>query len=263
MFPSFILFGKEIGTYTLMAIAGMLTAGWFACRAAKRRGLDSNDMLVTLLIAAIGILVGSHLLYGLTNLPVMITLIRDPGRIESFRHLLQWLFYLFGGGVFYGGLIGGLVAGTLYLRRKQLPIGPFADIAAPAIALFHCFGRIGCFLGGCCYGIEWEHGITYTNALVPQANGVPRLPVQLVESGYNLFLFLLLAYLLRRGRLPGRLLALYLCCYPAGRFALEWLRADELRGFLFGLSTSQWISILLFAVGAGTFLRDALRRRCA
>lgn len=261
MFPSFYFFGKEIGTYTILATIGLLVAGWFACRTAKRRGLDDNDMLVTLLISAIGVLVGSHLLYGLTNLPVIILLLRNPGYVQSFSHFIELLFYIFGGGVFYGGMLGGLAAGSIYLRHKRLPLRQFADIAAPTIPLFHCFGRIGCFLGGCCYGVECDWGITYTHSLIPEANGVCRLPVQLIESGFNLCLFVLLAILLRRGRLNGRLLPLYLCCYPAGRFVLEWFRGDEVRGFLFGMSTSQWISIVLLTVGTSILIVDIFRRR--
>ena len=146
MFPSFILFGKEIGTYTIMAIIGALLAGWLACRAAKRRGLDENDMLVTLLIAAIGVFIGSHLLYGLTNLPVIIALIRSPGQVKSLSHLFQWIFYIFGGGVFYGGLLGGLSAGTIYLRRKNF----LWDLSATLQRqLSHCFtalAGLGAFL---------------------------------------------------------------------------------------------------------------------
>ena len=261
MVPSFVLLGKEIGTYTVMATAGILIAGWFACRMAKRRGLDPNDMLVTLLIAAIGVLLGSHLLYGLTNLPTIVALIRSPGQVDSFFRLLQWLFYLFGGSVFYGGLLGGLAAGAIYLRHKGLPLGPFGDIAAPAIALFHCFGRIGCFLGGCCYGVEVSWGITYSHALIPQANGVPRLPVQLIESGFNLLLFCLLYALLRRGRLRSRLLLLYCSIYPAGRFVLEFFRGDAYRGIWFGLSTSQWISLLLLLVSLVIWIVHGARGR--
>lgn len=261
MFPSFILFGKEIGTYTIMAIIGALLAGWLACRAAKRRGLDENDMLVTLLIAAIGVFIGSHLLYGLTNLPVIIALIRSPGQVKSLSHLFQWIFYIFGGGVFYGGLLGGLSAGTIYLRRKKLPLGPFSDIAAPVIALFHCFGRIGCFLGGCCYGVEVDWGIVYTNSLIPEANGVPRLPVQLIEAGFNLLLFCLLAALLTRGRLRHRLLLLYLTLYPTGRFVLEFFRGDAIRGFFMGLSTSQWISCLLLLISLSLWTTYGVRSR--
>ena len=261
MFPSFVLFGREIGTYTVMATIGILIAGWFACRAAKRRGLDSNDMIVTLLFSAIGVFLGSHLLYGLTNLPTIIALIRSPEQVDSFWRLLQWLFYLLGGSVFYGGLLGGLAAGTLYLRHKGLPLGEFGDIAAPAIPLFHCFGRIGCFLGGCCYGVEVPWGITYSNSLIPQANGVPRLPVQLIESGFNLLLFLLLYILLRKGCFRRRLLWLYCSIYPAGRFVLEFFRGDTYRGIWLGLSTSQWISLILLLVSLTFWIVHSTRNR--
>ena len=195
MFPSFILFGKEIGTYTIMAIIGALLAGWLACRAAKRRGLDENDMLVTLLIAAIGVFIGSHLLYGLTDLPVIIALIRSPRPGEiSFSPLPMDFLHFWRRCFFRPGL-------------SRWPIGWYRSICVAKNFLWdlsatlqrqlsHCFtafGRIGCFLGGCCYGVEVDWGIVYTNSLIPEANGVPRLPVQLIEAGFNLLLFCLLA----------------------------------------------------------------------
>ena len=88
-----------------------------------------------------------------------------------------------------------------------------------------------------------------------EANGVARFPVQLVEAGLNFGLFFLLWTLLRKRRLPGRLLLLYLLIYPTYRFFLEFLRGDAIRGFLLGLSTSQVISLLLLAGSALIWLR--------
>ena len=151
---------------------------------------------------------------------------------------------------------------ALYLRIRRLPFAAYADIAAPAIPLFHAFGRIGCFLGGCCYGIPWEGGITYTRALSPEANGVARFPVQLLESALLFALFFLLAALFRRGALRAKLLALYLAVYAVLRFLLEFLRGDAIRGVYFGLSTSQWISLaILLALGVAALARACARRR--
>jgi phosphatidylglycerol:prolipoprotein diacylglycerol transferase len=82
--------------------------------------------------------------------------------------------------------------------------------------------------------------------LVEAANGVRRFPIQLVEAGLNLLLFFLLWYLFKKEKLQQRLLYLYFLIYPIIRFTLEFFRGDSYRGFLFGLSTSQLISILLF-----------------
>ena len=78
-----------------------------------------------------------------------------------------------------------------------------------------------------------------------------RFPVQLFEAGFNLVLFLVLWLLLSKNRLKTHLLSVYLIAYPIGRFGFEFLRGDEYRGFLFGLSTSQFISILMIAGTVG------------
>lgn len=261
MYPILYFAGRPIGTYTLCAIVGILLAGWYACRAARVRKQDENEVIILLLVSVVGILLGSHLLYALTNLgPLLIAWQESAG--QGFMLRLEAVAPYVGGAVFYGGLLGGLAAGALYLRIRRLPFAAYADIAAPAIPLFHAFGRIGCFLGGCCYGIPWEGGITYTRALSPEANGVARFPVQLLESALLFALFFLLAALFRLGALRGKLLALYLAVYAVLRFLLEFLRGDAIRGVYFGLSTSQWISLaILLALGVAALARACARRR--
>lgn len=243
MFPGFTLFGKFISSYMLTTLAGIFTACPIAISRYKKRGGNDISMIFVFLFGAIGCAVGMHLLYGITN-------IQYWGRLVSagsFQEFFDAAVTIFGGSVFYGGLIGGLIGGYLSMKYQKLDYGLTSDCAAPSIALFHAFGRVGCFLGGCCYGVEWEHGITFHNALIESANGVPRVPVQLFEAGLELALFLLLSLLLKKGWLKDRLLAVYLLIYSVGRFMLEFLRGDDYRGFLFGLSTSQLISIAVFA----------------
>ena len=113
--------------------------------------------------------------------------------------------------------------------------------------LFHIFGRIGCFLAGCCYGIESDFGFTvHNNHLNPSINDVNRLPVPLIEAACNLLIFLFILYLFKKDKMRDKLIYVYMIIYPVVRFTLEFFRGDEYRGFLFGLSTSQWISIILF-----------------
>ena len=113
---------------------------------------------------------------------------------------IRFVVEYFGGQVFYGGLLGGIAGAVVYAKCARLEGFPdYADTVAPAIPLFHFFGRIGCFLGGCCYGIESDFGFVFTNAVVQSANGVRRFPVQLFESGFNLLLFIFLILLLQIG----------------------------------------------------------------
>ena len=249
MFPYFTLLGKQISMYTVMATIGILLCGYLACKITKKRGYDDNDMLVLLLISAIGVFFGGHILYGITNINKLYLLIIHIGNTPSAKALFYAFADIFGGSVFYGGLIGGIIAGYIYIKKKKLPLDIFADIATIIIPLFHFFGRIGCFLVGCCYGIESSVGFTYEHSLLESANHVKRFPIQLVEAGYNLCLFFLLYYLFKKNKFKGKLLGLYLIIYPIGRFIFEFFRGDEYRGFLFGLSTSQIISIILLFVG--------------
>ena len=145
-------------------------------------------------------------------------------------------------------MLGGIFAGALYVRKKGFALPEWADLLAPAIPLFHFFGRIGCFLGGCCYGVPCSFGFTYTHNLIEQANGVSRFPIQLVEAAFNLALFVLLWTLQKKGKFQGKRLVLYLLCYSVGRFVFEFGRGDTYRGIWFGLSTSQYISVGLFLV---------------
>ncbi len=216
-----------------MALVGALIAGGFAEHQAVKRGAHPFYMIEVLLYGAVGVFLGGHLLYGLVHI----------------RELKDGFLQAFGGQVFYGGLLGGLAVGAAFIKRKGYAKELYYDVAATAIPLFHGFARIGCFLVGCCYGVESEYGFTYTQALIGSANGVNRLPVQLVEAGFNFALFGVLYVLLRKKRCAGSLLYVYLGSYAVIRFCLEFFRGDyALRGMWFGLSTSQWISLAIIVV---------------
>lgn len=140
--------------------------------------------------------------------------------------------------VYYGGLIAYLI-----YMRTVLPVfykskaRRVYNCAALLIPLFHGFARIGCYFAHCCYGIEsslrvfshfYEH----------------RVPVQLMESCFELILFLVLGFLLLRKMLSRTTVArVYLYSYSAFRFLIEFLRGDTIRGFIGPLSFSQWISV--------------------
>ncbi|MEG1909163.1 MAG: prolipoprotein diacylglyceryl transferase [Oscillospiraceae bacterium] len=255
MFEQIELFGKTISPYMLMSLVGIFVAGIYALKMTKKMGRDDNDTLFLLLFSSIGIVFGGHILYGITNYKVVAELLADLSVITSFEVFVQYTISVFGGSVFYGGLLGGLAVGYIYMKKKNYDIPFFTDIAAPTIPLFHVFGRIGCFVGGCCYGIESDFGYTYHHSLIEAANGVSRFPVQLLESAFNLALFFVLNKLLNSQKFKGKLLYIYLISYAIARFFIEFLRADTYRGFLWGLSTSQLISIAIVAVTTTLLLK--------
>ena len=258
MFPGFHFGDYLLGSYAICAIIGIFAASPIAIHYYKKFTGDDVSMINILLFSAIGVFLGMHLLYGITNIHYWKTMFEAEGFIDFWKRFAA----VFGGSVFYGGLIGGLIAGGIAIKALKLPAQIATDCVAPSIALMHGIMRVGCFMGGCCYGIEWEHGITFTNSLVESANGVPRVPVQLFEAGFEVALFFLLWILLKKtDKLKGMLLALYLLIYSVGRFLLEFLRGDEYRGFLFGLSTSQIISILLFTGTVVFFILKLKKQR--
>lgn len=170
------------------------------------------------------------------------------------------------GATFYGGLIGGVavfllvyfVAGRFLLEKgetvKNFPL--LADIAAPAIAVAHGMGRLGCLFAGCCHGRVTTAWYGIYNAYLHQKT----VPLQLFEA---IFLFALCALLILRllNRRKNNL-AVYLMAYAIWRFLLEFWRADD-RGAspLSFLSPSQFIAVILFLVGAGMLLWSILRAR--
>lgn len=243
MIKNFYLFGKEFSAYMIVSLIGYFTAGCYACYRFKKRGNDENEMIIFYLVVSIGVLLGGHMLFGLTNFKHLISI-----SFESFRQFVDSCVAVFGGSVFYGGLIGGLLAGFIYLKKKKCDAALYMDVISPCISLFHMFGRLGCFLSGCCYGIESDFGVVYHNSLIAEANGVRRFPVQLLEIFLNLFLFLFLDCLEKQNRKKGKLLIYYLSIYASGRFFIEFLRGDKYRGFILFLSTSQFISILVLSV---------------
>ncbi len=245
MFPYIEIFGRQITLYAICSIIGMFVAGILMCKMTDKVGEDDNNSIIILLISAVGVLLGGHLLYGITNYKYFYLF----SKVTSIKSFITVVSFIFGGSVFYGGLLMGIAFGFITVKIMKLPAGIYSDLAAFTIPLFHAFARVGCFLSGCCYGVESKFGFTaHGNTLVPELNDVTRFPVQLLEAFLNLVLFALIFYFFKKGKFKGRLLVIYLFAYSVIRFFDEFLRGDEIRGFVLGLSTSQFISVIIFAV---------------
>jgi phosphatidylglycerol:prolipoprotein diacylglycerol transferase len=249
-----------IHSYGVMAMIGFLAALFVARWRAKRAGLvpdEITDICVWALLAGI---VGSRIVYVL--LPENRAYFFDTSRPGwSFWNLFKiWE----GGLVFYGGLIGAIVVTLLLLRARKLKVLPVLDVLAPSLALGHAFGRIGCYLHGCCYGVPvhsgaW-YGCVFPNHAIPYRApplyippGTPLWPTQLV-SALDLFgIFTILSLFFRHQRRSGEVTALYLILYSVERFIVEFFRGDtHLPG---ELSQAQWISIGIFIAGAALMAR--------
>lgn len=250
MLPSVTVFGIEIGMYSVCAIVGFIFAIiLFYILNRKNKNLNSVQKVNIPVVSAFGVFLGAHILYGITRIDRIWWVICHTDKLfEGWNSFIFYFTDIFGGMVFYGGLIGGLIAGGIYCKCLKLDTMTYADAFAPSIPLFHTFGRIGCFLGGCCYGIESKWGFVYHNSGLESANGVCRLPIQLIEAGGDIIICIILVILTYKNLRKGMIMYLYLFMYSILRFLTEFFRGDEIRGFLFGISTSQWISIIIFIV---------------
>lgn len=219
--------------YGVCASLGLLAAfGVFLFRSrSSGLGLLKNVQLAA--VVAIGILVGSRILFVITMLP---SIFAD----FSFDRLLNTV--INGGFVFYGGLLGTIAAVFIYGRARKIDIDNLFKLVVPCFPLFHAFGRIGCFMSGCCYGIPFSFG--FPMAFDPDTI---RFPVQLAESACCLLIFAALLAVERK-RPDVQLLYIYLISYGIIRFGLEFLRGDAVRGVWGPFSTSQWISLAVIAV---------------
>jgi phosphatidylglycerol:prolipoprotein diacylglycerol transferase len=157
----------------------------------------------------------------------------------------------FGEMVFYGGLFGGMLGMLVYCLVFQADVLSLFDIYAPAVLIGHFFGRVGCFLHGCCYGVEtaaFPFAVTYPQSSLSAPSGIPLVPVPLIEAAFLLVMFVFVTYLYLRTDKKGLCAVVYFASYAAARFVLEFFRGDDYRGVYLGFSTSQAISVLILVM---------------
>ena len=244
--------------YGIMIVLGITACVFISFKLTKQRNINRYDFFIIMIFTSLFIATGASLLYALTNIRFVIILMNNISSAKP-KEIAIALKNIFGGFVFYGGFIGGyigIITCTKISKNQKTKTKDILDIYAVLTPLFHTFGRIGCFFAGCCYGIESPIGFTaHNNHLIPYVNDVQRLPIQLIESACNVIIFIILLKLFYKPNLRHKLIYIYMLIYPAIRLITETFRDDTYRGFLFGLSTSQWISILLISFAVITLLK--------
>lgn len=245
------VFGRPIYWYgVFMALAfgaGLLHWTLLGRREGRPPGFAS-DLSFWLIVGGIG---GARLAYVLGNWREFAD---TPGLIFRVDK---------GGLVFYGGFFGAWLAVWLFARARHAPVLKLFDFTLTALPLGHAFGRIGCFINGCCQGSPHVGLLSCTypaksavwwsqmqDGLIP-ANApasLPVWPVQLFEALGNLILYAVLMAVYRRRPADGSIFVLYFLLYPILRFNLEFLRGDlSDRVVVHGLTSAQWVSAGLFA----------------
>jgi len=240
-----------INSYGVMVAMGFVVAivwVYFESRRLGQNPARALDLVFYILIAAI---VGSRIFHI---------------AISERSHFLEnplMIFQIWRGGLmFYGGLICSVAVSVWFIRRHRMPYLLTFDIFAPAIALGHAVGRIGCFLAGCCHGRvvhehHWYTVVFPSNVDSFAPGGVPLYPTQLMESFGEVLIFAMLFALRYFKKFNGQIIATYIMLYAILRYVNEFFRGDFERGFLIEpwLSSSQFISIIMLAIGTFMYIK--------
>lgn len=241
-------------TYGLAMALGFLTAYALAHLQARRVGRSTDDLSNLLIWIMLAAVVGARLAYVIEN-----------WQVEFADNPLKIIRLDMGGLVFYGGFIGAVIATWLYCRfKKESPLA-MGDFLFTLVPLGHAFGRFGCFMHGCCYGVRTESfiGVRFpqgsepwiaqlNNGLIPDtaSRSLPVVPTQLFETTGNLIIFCFLYTLYPRLRFRrGLTMGIYLVCYGVMRFCIEFFRDDQRARVWGGLSIGQFISCGVLATG--------------
>lgn len=261
-----------IPIYSYGVMLGLsLVVGWYLTLGlAEREGLPKETMANNYVVTAIAAVIGSRVLYVLTNL-------------DEFDSVASMFAMRRGGLVAYGGFLGGFLGSYFFLRRHRIPLMPWADVAVPSLASGLMITRIGCYLFGCDFGKplsataplwlqklgtfpHWpdgtlEHGSgspawvqhVKSNLILSTADAsLPVHPTQLYESLVGVGLLVFLLTMRRFQRFRGQIFLLFTFAYGICRFLLEIFRDDAERGSIPpAMQEHLLLSLSLVVLGAG------------
>ena len=235
----------ELGSFTVYTYGFMIAVGvvfavsYLALRGKKEVNLtfdQANNLFLFIFLAAV---VGGKIFLLFENPSLYLS---NPKKL-----------FTGSGFVFYGSFLFAVPTMLWYFKKNKLPVYQMLDIMAVVTCLVHMFGRIGCFMAGCCYGKPTTSvfGVVFTDPAC-QANplNTPLFPTQLMEAGFILMVMIVLLFMRSKKQFHGQLFLLYLMLYAIGRFGLEYFRGDQARGFVIDnyISNSQFIALCILVV---------------
>lgn len=246
--------------YGLCMALGFLFAWQAAVRLCRRTGQDADRLTSLLTWMMLSSIIGARAAY-----------VMEHWTAEFADNLFAIIRLDQGGLMFYGGFITAAVVLLFYAYLHKRNLFTITDLVLAVVPLGHAFGRVGCFLHGCCYGKitdscigvcfprnspAWWEQVYAVPPLISQnaMKSLPVIPTQIIESAANALLFIALYRLYpRRHSQSGLVTGCYLVGYAALRFTIEYLRGDP-RMAVGPFSISQAISIATLAVGLACLL---------
>lgn len=232
MFPYVEIAGIKLPTFPLIILIAIFATIVIYITSSRYPTAYTSDLMKKIVPILLGTAIGARVTSAITLIPVS----NNP----------FWYNLLFGGAVFYGGLVGGCLGLALICMKKKQPFFEYTDVVFTLFPFSHAICRFGCFLNGCCYGRAYS-GIF--SVLYPvDGDRIHVFPTWFLESFFCVALFIFFQYVLRTN-IRGIRTAIYFIFYSVFRFFIEYARGDEIRGFWGVLSTSQIISFFTLVFG--------------
>ena len=251
MRPILIQFNEiALPSYGVMLVISFIAAILYVRRAGKRFNISPMIIENLAFYVMVGVIIGGRILYVVFHW-------------SQYENDLLGIIRIWEGGMmFFGGFIGALIAGIIYLRKEKTPVLKVADIIAPAIALGTFFTRIGCFLNGCCFGkpsnLPWA--VKFPPHCVAGASPVGDLtlhPTQIYASLFGLALFFFLNNRLNKPHGRGEIFSFYLMFHGAFRFGINFIRYYENSANIW---VNHVIALGLVAVGAVIYIISSQKK---
>lgn len=220
MHPELLQFGPfHLRSFGAMMAIAFLVGTWLGMREARRLGLNEDRFVNVILVTLVAAVIGARGLYVIEHL-------------AEFRSQWGSVFALWQGGLtLYGGVVAGTFGGLVAARRFGLPRWLVADALTPSLALGTMFGRVGCWLNGCCYGhpttLPWGVKFPYGSFAYLEFGDTPVHPSQLYNAGMGLLLFAVFWGLRKRVRVPGVLFWNFVAVFSLVRIPIDMTRAYE------------------------------------
>lgn len=256
MIPELLHIGPiHLRSFGLMMAVAFLVGTYLAMVEARRRALDEDKIINVVLVALVAAVFGARALYVIEHL--------QEFRQEWGSVLAMWQ----GGLTLYGGIVAGAFAGLVAARRMGLPRWMVADALTPSLALGTMFGRVGCFLNGCCYGrpttLPWGVKFPHDSFAYLEFGDTPVQPSQLYNAALGAVLFAVLWSRRSHFRVPGVMFWTFIVAFALARVPIDMTRSYEAESVLmkvgtFGFTESQLTSLAMALFGSLMILR--LRR---
>ncbi len=224
----------------LIAIGALVAISYVGYEAKKQYHLKFEDVNTLFLILLLAAIIGGKVFYFFENPSYYATHITELMTGRGF--------------VFYGSFLFTIPVMLVFFKAHKLPVFGMLDIMGITVCIVHIFGRMGCFMAGCCHGKPWDGlwAVTFTDAhSLASPLDTALHPTQLYSATMIAVILVVLLRIKKRQVFSGQIFLSYLILYATGRAVIEVFRGDISRGFIIEgyVSHSQLISFIII-IGA-------------